>query len=321
MINQFFTNATQLRKHVALGIGDDCALLQLTDDEQLAISTDMLVEGQHFFPDVDPHALGHKTLAVNLSDIAAMGARPLGFTLALSLPDSNPSWLQPFSEGLSALANNYSCPLIGGDTTRGPRNLCITIFGAVPEKYALRRDAAKAGDDIWISGKLGDARLALGCLRGEWPLDPAALAQTRRALEWPEPRISLGLALRGIAHAAIDISDGLLDSLQHILEQSGLALRINVDAIPRSTWLSTQPLPIQRQCTLTGGDDYEICFCAPPSQRLQIKKISENLNLSATRIGKMTLCDTDHPSIVLHDRAFNIIEIDFKCFDHFSNEY
>ncbi|GAB3627197.1 Thiamine-monophosphate kinase [Pandoraea terrae] len=317
LIERFFAHATRPGEHVALGIGDDCALLRPPAGEQLAISTDMLVEGRHFFPNVDPRALGHKTLAVNLSDLAAMGAKPLGFTLALALPDSDPAWLAPFAHGLAALADRHDCPLIGGDTTRGPRNLCVTVFGAVPGAHALRRDAAQAGDDIWVSGTVGDARLALGALRGEWPLTEDDLVQARRALEWPEPRVALGIALRGVARAALDISDGLLGDLGHILERSGLAARVDVDAVPRSALLAAQPEAIARRCSLTGGDDYELCFCADPSARDDIGNIAAKLGLPVTRIGTITLRDTHRARVDLHDRRGTSVDIDFKSFDHF----
>ncbi|MGC7405001.1 thiamine-phosphate kinase [Pandoraea pneumonica] len=324
LIDRFFTGATRQGDQVTLGIGDDCALLRPPAGEQLAISTDMLVEGRHFFPDVDPRALGHKTLAVNLSDLAAMGAKPLGFTLALALPDSDPAWLAPFAEGLAALADRYDCPLVGGDTTRGPRNLCVTVFGAVPGAHALRRDAAQPGDDIWVSGTVGDARLALGVLRGEWQITGAAntaaesgFEQVRRAMDWPEPQIALGMALRGVARAALDISDGLLGDLGHILKRSGVGARINVDAVPRSTILAAQSPAIQRLCTLAGGDDYQLCFCADSAQRDRISAIGNELGLRVTRIGTIALPDARQAPLQLHDDTGAPVAADFKSFDHF----
>ena len=210
---------------IVLGIGDDCALLQPAPGTQLAVSTDMLVEGRHFFADVDPSALGHKALAVNLSDLAAMGAEPLAFTLALALPPARAQdapWLDAFSDGLLALAGAHGCALVGGDTTAGPLNICITVFGQVPAGQALRRDGAQAGDELWVSGTLGDARLALGALRGEWSLPAAALAAARQRLERPTPRVALGRYLRGIATSCIDVSDGLVGDVGHILKASGV---------------------------------------------------------------------------------------------------
>ncbi|VVE52605.1 Thiamine-monophosphate kinase [Pandoraea iniqua] len=317
LIDRFFAGATRQGDQVTLGIGDDCALLRPPTGEQLAISTDMLVEGRHFFPDVDPRALGHKTLAVNLSDLAAMGAKPLGFTLALALPDSDPAWLGPFAEGLAALADRYDCPLIGGDTTRGPRNLCVTVFGAVPGAHALRRDAAQPGDDIWVSGTLGDARLALGVLRGEWTLDDASFDRVRCAMDWPEPQIALGMALRGVARAALDVSDGLLGDLGHILKRSGVGARLNVDALPRSPELAAQSQAIQRLCTLAGGDDYQLCFCADSAQRDRIAAIGNELGLRVTRIGTIALPDARQAPLQLHDDTGAPVAADFKSFDHF----
>jgi len=207
-------------RRAALGVGDDCALLQPRPGTQLAISSDMLVVGRHFFAAVDPRTLGHKALAVNLSDLAACGAQPLAFTLALSLPGVDEAWLASFSDGLFALADAHGCELIGGDTTAGPLNICITVFGEVPvvngQSQALLRSGAKPGDDLYVSGTLGDARLALDALLGKISVAPEVLAQARLRLEQPSPRVALGLALRGIASAALDVSDGLIGDLGHI---------------------------------------------------------------------------------------------------------
>lgn len=290
LIDRFFTRPrAPASSPTALGIGDDCALLAPSPGMQLAISTDMLVAGRHFFADVDPGALGHKALAVNLSDLAAMGARPIAFTLALALPDAREDWLQGFSEGLFAMADRHGCELIGGDTTAGPLNICITVFGEIEPGRALTRDAARSGDDIWVSGTLGDARLALGAARNEWLVAETDLPGLRRALERPEPRIALGQALCGIAHAALDLSDGLAGDLRHILKRSGLAARVDVDALPRSTAVASQPPEIQRLCTMAGGDDYELCFTAPVAARRRIAALATTLALPLTCIG--TLCD------------------------------
>ena len=217
LIRTFFTRPV---RRAALGVGDDCALLAPTPGMQLAVSSDMLVEGRHFFADVDPLRLGHKALAVNLSDLAACGARPLAFTLALALPRADTAWVGAFADGLLALADAHECELIGGDTTQGPLNICITVFGEVPAGQALLRSGARAGDDIYVSGSLGDARLALEALQGHLTLPPATLAAARLRLEMPTPRVALGQALRGIASSALDVSDGLLGDLGHILAQS-----------------------------------------------------------------------------------------------------
>lgn len=283
LIRRYFTRATP---GTVLGIGDDAALVRLNSDMKLAISTDMLVSGTHFFADADPFLLGHKALAVNLSDMAAMGAQPRWATLAVALPTADEAWLAPFSAGLFALADKHQVELIGGDTTRGPLNLCITILGEVPHGAALRRDGAQVEDDIWVSGKIGDAALALAHLQGCIHLDVEEFAACAPALHQPVPRVALGLALRGLAHSAIDISDGLLADLGHILECSKVGAKIQFDALPVSDVLrSLPPQKIISQCILAGGDDYELCFTAPAVHRAEIGRISAQLNLPLTRIG------------------------------------
>lgn len=283
---------------VVLGIGDDCALLQPAPGQQLAISTDMLVEGRHFLPSVDPAALGHKALAVNLSDLAAMGARPLAFTLALALPPErarDEAWLAALAGGLFALADAHGCPLVGGDTTAGPLNLCLTVFGEVPAGQALRRDGARPGDELWVSGSLGDARLALGALRGEWALPPAVLAAARQQLERPTPRVALGLVLRGIASSAIDVSDGLAGDLGHILKASGTGAVIDTEiasnmiaACTHHTWPESQfDSETRRRLALTGGDDYELAFTAPPARHQAVLAAAQAAQTPVTRIGRI----------------------------------
>lgn len=276
---------------VPLGIGDDCALLQPAAGQQVAISTDLLVEGRHFFADVPPAALGHKALAVNLSDLAAMGAEPLGFTLALALPPEraqNTNWLAAFSQGLLALASQARCPLVGGDTTAGPLAICITVFGQIPAGAALRRNGAQAGDDVWVSGHLGDARLALGALQGHWPLPPAQMACARQRLERPSPRLALGLALRGLASAAIDISDGLAGDLGHILHASGVGACLHAPALHRlmaCAWHHAPGAPTRLQLILNGGDDYELAFTAPPHARAAVQHAAWQAGCRVSRIG------------------------------------
>jgi thiamine-monophosphate kinase len=274
---------------VVLGIGDDCALLHPRAGHHLAVSSDMLVEGRHFFADVDPQALGHKALAVNLSDLAAMGARPLGFTLALALPQADDAWLKAFSDGLLALADAHGCPLVGGDTTRGPLNLCITVFGEVAPGRALRRDAAQAGDDLWLSGRTGEARLALERLRGtEWALAaPDDEALCRQRLERPAPRLSLGLAVAGLAHAAIDLSDGLAGDLGHILAASGVGAQIDLGALPVAPGLRTLAEDERLECLLNGGDDYELLFTAPVGARDAVEDAAAHSGTSVQRIGRI----------------------------------
>lgn len=276
---------------VLLGIGDDCALLSVRPGMQLAVSSDMLVEGRHFFAGTDPVRLGHKALAVNLSDLAAMGARPLAFTLALSLPELDDAWLAGFSGGLHALAREHGCPLVGGDTTRGPLNICITVFGEVAVGQALRRDAARPGDDIWLSGRTGEARLALEMLLGQpWAQTVAEphLSLLQQRLEAPQPRLALGQALAGIAHAAIDLSDGLVGDLGHILDRSGCGACLHADQLPVAPALATLPAEQRWSCLLAGGDDYELVVTAAPDQRELVMQAAVQSGTAVTRIGEIT---------------------------------
>ncbi|GAC1326537.1 MAG: thiamine-phosphate kinase [Collimonas sp.] len=318
LISRYFTRTARSNiDHIALGIGDDCALLTPTAGMQMAISTDMLVEGRHFFPDADPFTLGHKCLAVNLSDLAAMGARPLAFTLALALPAAREDWLAPFSAGLLALADEHHCELIGGDTTKGPLNICITVFGETPPGQALRRDAAQAGDDIWVSGTLGDARLALAGYRHELAdqltMDAAHHALAAARMHQPTPRVSLGLALRGIARAAIDISDGLVGDLGHILKRSGVGATLAVDSLPAGPVLSQQTQAIRRHFTLAGGDDYELCFTAPVDRRDAVLAAGQAAATAVTRIGSI---DASH-GLRLRDADDAPLKLELASFDHF----
>ncbi|MDO5103587.1 MAG: thiamine-phosphate kinase [Lautropia sp.] len=257
-----------------LGIGDDCALLDaLQPGEVLAVSADMLVAGRHFFDGTPAESLGHKALAVNLSDLAAMGARPLGFTLALALPEVNEVWLSDFSRGLLRLASRAACPLIGGDTTRGPLNIAITVMGAVPAARALRRDGARPGDEIWVSGPLGAASLAVAQREAGSMAEPEAAAR----LDWPMPRLSVGLALRELATAAMDISDGLAGDLGHLLVASGrrggesLAAQLNLARLPVASVLRGHAQDQVLHHALHGGDDYELLFTASPASRASIE--------------------------------------------------
>ena len=306
---------------LGIGIGDDCALLQPTAGMQLAISSDMLVEGRHFFADVDPYKLGHKALAVNLSDLAACGAKPLAFTLALSLPKADEAWLAPFSRGLLALAAEHDCALIGGDTTQGPLNICITVFGEVPKQQALLRSGAQVGDDIYVSGTLGDARLALEAMRDNVALPSEAFVAAKARLETPTPRVALGMALRGIASSAIDVSDGLLGDLGHILQQSHVGAVIDtsvamhliaVQAI--NTLANPQFTPQKRlQYVLSGGDDYELAFTAPVAQRDAVHAASAKTATLVTRIGQIEA----ELGLRLTDAQGQTEPNNYGSFDHF----
>lgn len=283
LIQRYFTRPAP---HAILGVGDDAALLCVTEGMELAVSTDMLVSGTHFFFDADPFLLGHKTLAVNLSDLAAMGALPRWATLALSLPSADAEWLCRFSEGFFALAEEHGVELVGGDTTRGPLNLCVTIMGEVPRGKALRRSGAQIGDDIWVSGTLGVAALGLAHLQGKIKLPEDSRLSCLAALHQPQPRMALGLALRDLASSAIDISDGLLGDLKHILECSNVGAEIAFAALPAPT-LPHIDETVLRRCILAGGDDYELCFTASAIRRREIEALAAKLQLPLAHIGSI----------------------------------
>ena len=279
---------TRPPRHAVLGVGDDAALFRVRAGMELAVSTDMLVAGTHFFADADPRRLGHKALAVNLSDMAAMGAMPRWALLSLALPKVDPSWLRKFSAGLLALARAHDVDLVGGDTTRGPLNVCVTIIGETRRGRALRRDGARAGDEIWVSGCLGDAALAVAHRKRRLRLRGNELERCTRALDLPQPRVALGRALAGIAHSAIDLSDGLLADLGHICERSRLAAEVHLPAIPRSRTLERfAATPVGREALLAGGDDYELCFTAAPQARDRLRAVSGRIGLRLTPIGVM----------------------------------
>ena len=321
LIERFFRRPV---RQAVLGIGDDCALLQPAPAHQIAVSTDMLVAGRHFLADVDPYTLGHKALAVNLSDLAACGARPMAFTLALALPQVDPLWLAPFSRGLLALADAHGCELIGGDTTQGPLTICITVIGDIPvvqgRSLALLRSGARPGDDIYVSGTLGDARLALDGSRGTLTLPAAQLAAARQRMDSPQPRVALGMALRGVASAAIDISDGLLGDLGHVLGASGVGARLDT-AIAltllrhgRDAADTDLAEAIRLTCVLAGGDDYELAFTAPSSERAAVQAAAAASATPVTRIGQIEVA----PGLRLVDAQGAGVANTFRSFDHFA---
>jgi thiamine-monophosphate kinase len=323
---------TRPARRSPLGVGDDCALIAPAAGMQLAVSSDMLVEGRHFLSTVAPERLGHKALAVNLSDLAACGAKPLAFTLALSLPRADDAFLAGFARGLFALADRHDLDLVGGDTTAGPLNLCVTIFGEVPPGQALLRSGARAGDELWVShplgedepGWLGDARLALEVFRGTAGLrvPGEAFGRLRLAMECPEPRVALGLALRGVATSAIDVSDGLLGDLRHVLKRSGsgsgtdgqpLGAVIEADALPRSPLMREQTEALQLECTLAGGDDYELLFTAAPADHERVRQAGERSATGVRRIGRIT---ADGGTAVV-GRDGQRLATPWASFDHF----
>lgn len=293
LIARWFRRPQDARRgRVALGGGDDCALLDVAPGEQWAVSTDTLVEGRHFLSTVDASALGHKALAVNLSDLAACGAQPQACTLALTLPRVDEAWLDGLARGFHALADAHGIVLAGGDTTGGPLSLTVTVMGTVPAGGALRRDQAHEGDELWVShpanGGLGDARLALEAFRGRVSLTQADFESTRQRMERPWPRVALGLALRGVATAAIDLSDGLLGDLAHVCRASGMGAEVRLRDLPRSPALARQAEDLQRECLLAGGDDYELLFCAPPGNRERVREAAAAAGVSVSCIGRLT---------------------------------
>ncbi len=312
LIAKYFTRPV---KRASLGVGDDCALIDVSAGCELVISTDTLVSSTHFFADADPAKLGHKALAVNLSDLAAMGAAPRYVMLALTLPSIDEKWLAAFSAGFFKLADEFGVELIGGDTTRGPLSITLTVFGEVETGKALRRDRALAGDDIWVSGSLGGAALALRHLQGAMVLKPGVVESVLERLHTPLPRIALGLALLDIAHAAIDVSDGLVADLKHICERSGLAAAIEWPSIPLSPSLLSVGPEVRIACALAGGDDYELCFTAPENVRSKLESIAAQLDIPLTKIGKMQAGD---PEVVVQDERGKALKLDVDGFDHFS---
>ncbi len=316
LIARFFTRPSRERQ----GVGDDCALID-AGDRTFAITCDMLVEQRHFFSDADPEALGHKALAVNLSDLAAAGATPRCFLLALALPRADEGWLAAFARGLFGLAEAFDCELIGGDTTRapqwheapGPLTICITALGETPPGQALSRAGARPGDDLWVSGTLGDAALALALADGSATAGAADRQACSARFDRPTPRVRLGERLRGLASAAIDVSDGLLGDLAHIAERSRVGARLRWDDLPRSEALRRQPAALQQRCALAGGDDYELLLTAPPDRRAQVIAAGRDAGVPVTRIGEILAA----PGIAVLDADGANMETPFSAFDHF----
>ena len=312
LIQRHFSRATP---GAVLGVGDDCALLQPSAGMQLAVSTDTLVADVHFFADADPQQLGWKSLAVNLSDLAAMGATPRWATLALTLPEVDDDWLAAFATGLYRCADRFGVGLVGGDTTRGALSLTLTVIGEVPPNQALRRDGAQAGDDIWVSGTLGDAALALAALQGRVNLTDADLAALAARLHAPTPRVELGLALRGLAHSAIDVSDGLLADLGHILTRSGVGAVVEYAHLPLGEILHDYAAhPAFDDCVLGGGDDYELCFTAPVAHRQALDEIAARLDVRLTAIGSIRA----EPGLTVRDAHGQALDMRHTGYDHFA---
>ena len=312
LIRRHFTRPA---RHTDLAVGDDAALIRPSAGMQLAISTDMLVAGTHFFPDTAPEDLGWKTLAVNVSDLAAMGAQPRWVVLAASLPAADEAWIEAFAGGFFACCEAFDIDAIGGDTTRGPLNLCPTIFGEVPTGAAITRSGARPGDDLWVSGAPGRAALGLAHLRGDTHLADTYRDDCLAALHRPQPRVALGLGLRGIASAMLDVSDGLLGDLGHVLRRSGgLGARIEAAALPRSAAILRQHEALQLECLLAGGDDYELLFSADPSDRDTVSALAARAGCGVTRIGTLGAAGTPLEVVDADGRP---LATAWASFDHF----
>jgi len=312
IIARYFTRPART---AVLGVGDDAAIVRVPAELALAITTDLLAEGTHFLADTDAGRLGHKALAVNLSDLAAMGADPRWFTIALALPGDDEAWLAAFAQGMFGLADRFGVELIGGDTTRGPRTISITACGTLPPGLALRRDGAAIGEDVWLSGATGDAALGLAHLRRTVRLADAAARHCLARLETPLPLVALGRRLRGVASSAIDVSDGLVADLGHIAERSAAAIEIWLDELPRSKAIAECPdAALARECLLGGGDDYELAFTAPVGQRAAILALATEIGLPLTRIGRTHAGD---PAVTVLDGAGAPVAVRRAGFDHF----
>lgn len=301
LISRFFDRPAHGGSRTLLGVGDDAALLRVDPGMALVVSTDMLLAGHHFPDDTPPRALGHKALAVNLSDLAAMGATPRWATLSIALPAADEAWLTEFSAGLFTLARRFEVDLVGGDTARGALAISVTALGEVPAEHALTRGGARPGDDIWVSGALGQAAAALAVLQGRAQLAPQAAAKARAWLDMPEPRIALGERLRGIASAAIDVSDGFAADLGHVLERSGVGALVHCARLPS---VRTGDAALDLQCALAGGDDYELVFTAGQDQRASVASLAIELGIPLSRVGaiqatptRLVLLDADGRTI------------------------
>ncbi|MDO8960499.1 MAG: thiamine-phosphate kinase [Methylophilus sp.] len=311
LIAKYFTRPTP---NTDLGIGDDAALLSISTNNQLVISVDASVVGTHFYPDCPAEFVGWKSLAVNVSDMAAMGATPKWITLAIALPVQDADWLTGFARGFFACAEQFNLDLIGGDTTRGSLNITVQIMGEVLKGKALLRSGAQSGDDVWVSGLLGSAALGLAHLQNKITLPDDVLEVCSNALNQPQPRIALGLGLLGVANSCIDISDGLVGDLAHILQASGVGAELDLDAIPCLPLMKTaMELPVYQQAVLAGGDDYELCFTAPADQRSRIKALGESLALPLTRVGQIT---AKAGLKVMHHG--HVLPLQMRGFDHFA---
>lgn len=315
LIRRYFTHPAP---HTRLGVGDDAALVRVARGMELVVAADMLIAGRHFFADAEPRRLGHKALAVNLSDMAAMGATPRWATLALALPAADRPWLKGFSSGFMRLAREHDVALIGGDTTRGPLAICVQILGEVPAGEALTRGGARPGDDIWVSGCIGDAALAVAARKRRLQLDVREMAAAQRRLDAPTPRLALGAALRRVAHSAIDISDGLCADLGHICERSGVSAVIEFARLPVSR-VARKHLAsrVVREAVLAGGDDYELCFTARPGQRAAVLTAARRSGVQVTAIGRIERASARGAPVTVLDETGKPMGLNGAGYDHF----
>jgi thiamine-monophosphate kinase len=312
LIDLYFRDLGAARPDVALGIGDDAALVQVPAGAQLALTTDSLVEGVHFLPGAPAHSLGHRALAINLSDIAAMGASPSWALLSLNLPAADDAWLQDFARGFGTLARAHAVALVGGNLSRGALSITVQLAGLVPRGEALRRCGASAGDQLYVSGAVGDAAGGLACLRGQLAPDAAAAKYLVHRFEYPTPRVALGIALRGLASACIDVSDGLHADALRLLQASGLGAQIDVAALPLSPALRAAHGSDAWRAALAGGEDYELCFSAPPARAEALAVAAGATGSAVTRIGTLVPGE----GIALHS-GNSLIQFSACGFDHF----
>ena len=315
IIQRFFTHQP---RNAVLGVGDDAAILRARRSVDLAVSADMLVAGRHFLAGADPEQLGHKALAVNLSDMAAMGATPRWATLSVALPRVDARWLAAFARGFMRLARRHGVDLVGGDTTRGPLNISVQIIGETPSGEALRRDGARAGDDVWVSGTLGDAALALAAVKRRITLTRRERARLEPRLYAPTPRIALGEALRGVARSAIDVSDGFIADLGHICERSRVGAVVRLDAVPASAIMKRHlDRPAARTALLAGGDDYELVFTTARARRTAVARLSRRLRLRLSRVGIITRQRRGIPLVTVLDSGARPLVVGQTGYRHF----
>lgn len=299
-----------------LGVGDDAAVIRVPDDKELAISVDTMVEGVHFHAGIEPADLAHKLLAVNLSDMAAMGACAQWATLTLTIPNYDEAWLAEFSKTINSVAQQYDLQLIGGDTTQGPLNVSLQIMGVLPLGQSLKRSGAEVGDDVYVSNTIGDAALALKLMSDDFDFRESGHRLLLDAIHRPQPQCELGLGLLDLANSCIDISDGLVADLGHISKQSGVSLELNVASLPLSESFRHVSNSIDYDLALTGGDDYQLAFTAAPCQRAQLEALSTSISVPITQVGRVVEKNTQAIKLCFNDKTY--VLRNNAGFEHFS---